>query len=196
MTNNYGRLLGRVGASIVFGEALLIILSWLLSAMSMAGVRSLLSGEGIRWLFGGFTDVVAHPLLIWLILLLMALGSLQCCGILNRQGSYRERIALRVALMFAALWLVVIALLTLVPHALLLSASGHLFPSAFSRSLVPVTAFGVATFSIIFGLMSGRLRTLSDIIRLLAYGIQRGASLIVLCLLVIHFCASLHFVFG
>ena len=37
---------------LMVGEVLLIILSWLLSATRMEGVRSLLSSEGIRWFFG------------------------------------------------------------------------------------------------------------------------------------------------
>ena len=35
---------------LMVGEVLLIILSWLLSATRMEGVRSLLSSEGIQWL--------------------------------------------------------------------------------------------------------------------------------------------------
>ena len=46
---------------LLIAEAVLILLSWILSAMRVDGVRSLLSGEGVRWFFGNFTTMVASP---------------------------------------------------------------------------------------------------------------------------------------
>ena len=94
------------------------------------------------------------------------------------------------------LFALVIALLTLPPHAILLSATGELFPSAFSRSLLPIITFGVSLFAVVFGMMSGRLKTLSDILEALSVGIAKGAPLIVVAILLIQFLASLAFVFG
>ena len=62
-------------------ELVLILLSWILSATGMEGVRSLLSSEGIRWFVGGFTDIVDSTLLVWLIILLIALGAFQKSGL-------------------------------------------------------------------------------------------------------------------
>ena len=92
--------------------------------------------------------------------------------------------------------LVIIVLLTCLPHAILLSATGHLFPSAFSRSLVPVVAFGVCLVSVTFGLMSGRIHSFADIVSSLSRGIAHGAPLIILYVLFIQFYESLRFVFG
>jgi aminobenzoyl-glutamate transport protein len=61
-------------------ESVLIIVSWLLSAMRLEGVRSMLSSEGIRWFVGGFSDIVANPLLAWLLLALIAVGSVVQSG--------------------------------------------------------------------------------------------------------------------
>ena len=55
---------------LLIAEAVLILLSWILSAMRVDGVRSLLSGEGVRWFFGNFTSMVASPWLAWLMLML------------------------------------------------------------------------------------------------------------------------------
>ena len=110
--------------------------------------------------------------------------------------TYREKVALRVSLVFLVIYVVMIALLTLMPHAILLSATGSLFPSAFSRSLVPIIAFGLCLVSITFGLVSGRLRGLDDTFSALSYGIAQGAPLIILYLLLIQFYESLCFVFG
>lgn len=186
---------------LLMAELLLFILSWLFSATRMEGVRSLLSSEGIRWFFGSFTEMVASPLLVWLLLGLIAYGCLKRSGLLNITQSkfsisYRQRVALRVALVFLVIYVIMIALLTLTPHAILLSATGSLFPSAFSRSLIPILAFGICLVSISYGLVSGHLSGLDDILSALSCGIANGASIIILYLLFIQFYESLRFVFG
>lgn len=185
-------------ACVAFGvaELLLVILSWLLSAMRLDGVRSLISSEGIRWFVGEFTYTLASPLLVWLLLVLVALGCLQRSGLMSRGRGYRDRVALRVSLSFIIIYVVIICLLTLMPHAILLSVTGSLFPSAFSRALVPIICFGVGVLSISFGMVSGRLHTLTDILDALTFGLQQGAPLIILYIMFFQFYASLLFVFG
>ena len=193
--------LGVVVFTLLISEALLVILSWLLSATRMEGVRSLLSSEGIRWFFGSWQSIVASPLLVWLLLVLVAWGFLQKSGVVasifrTSPATFRDKLAFRVSLVFLAIYLVILALLTLTPHAILLSATGHLFPSAFSRCLVPAIAFGVCLFSITFGLVSGRLHSLADILGALSTGIASGAPLFIVYLFAIQLYASLRFVFG
>lgn len=185
-------------ACVAFGvaELLLVILSWLLSATRLDGVRSLISSEGIRWFVGEFTYTLASPLLVWLLLVLVALGCLQRSGLMSRGRGYRDRVALRVSLSFIIIYVVIICLLTLMPHAILLSITGSLFPSAFSRALVPIICFGVGVLSISFGMVSGRLHTLTDILDALTFGLQQGAPLIILYIMFFQFYASLLFVFG
>ena len=185
-------------ACVAFGvaELLLVILSWLLSATRLDGVRSLISSEGIRWFVGEFTYTLASPLLVWLLLALVALGCLQHSGLMSRGRGYRDRVALRVSLSFMIIYVVIICLLTLMPHAILLSVTGSLFPSAFSRALVPIICFGVGVLSISFGMVSGRLHTLTDILDALTFGLQQGAPLIILYIMFFQFYASLLFVFG
>lgn len=199
-TGGWKRASGIIALFLLVAELLLVILSWLLSATRMEGVRSLLSSEGIRWFFGSFTDMVASPLLVWLLLGLCAWGAVRNSGILNTLHSslftYRDKVALRVSLVFLVIYVVMIALLTLMPHAILLSTTGSLFPSAFSRSLVPIIAFGICLVSVTFGLLSGRLRGLDDILSTLSSGIAQGANIIIIYLLFIQFYESLRFVFG
>ena len=201
-------LLGKEGLGVVclvlfLSEVLLFILSWLLSATRMEGVRSLISSEGIRWFFGSWQTLFASPLLVWLLLCLIAWGCLRKSGLIRfftfspfHAFTFRDRLALRVSIVFLVIYLIILALLTLTPHAILLSATGHLFPSAFSRSLVPVIVFGVCLVSVTFGLVSGRLRSLADILDALSNGIARGASLIVIYLFAIQLFESFRFVFG
>ena len=195
----------KIAFSLVVAELLLVILSWLLSATRLEGVRSLLSSEGVRWFFGSFTEMVASPLLVWLLLGLCAWGCLQRSGLLTFSPfhlftffplTYRDKVAMRVSLVFLVLYLIVIALLTLAPHAILLSATGSLFPSAFSRSLVPIVCFGLCLVSLVFGLISGRLHGLADILEALSTGIAQGASLIIIYLFAIQLYESLRFVFN
>ena len=195
----------KIAFSLVVAELLLVILSWLLSATRLEGVRSLLSSEGVRWFFGSFTEMVASPLLVWLLLGLCAWGCLQRSSLLTFSPfqlftfsplTYRDKVAMRVSLVFLVLYLIVIALLTLAPHAILLSATGLLFPSAFSRSLVPIVCFGLCLVSLVFGLISGRLHGLADILEALSTGIAQGASLIIIYLFAIQLYESLRFVFN
>ena len=201
MTSKYHQRLGWLCLVTVIAETLLVILSWLLSAMRVEGIRSLLSSEGIRWFFSSFNDLIASPVLVWLLVLMCALGCLQKSRVTTifsgkKSINFRDRLALYVALAFLLIYVVIIILLTLMPHAILLSATGHLFPSAFSRSLVPVIAFGVCLVSVTFGLVSGRLRSLSDILNALSTGIAHGTPLIVVYLFAIQLYESLRFVFG
>jgi len=181
-------------------ESVLVIVSWLLSAMRLEGVRSMLSSEGIRWFVGGFSDIITSPLLAWLLLVLIAGGSLQQSGVYalfrgKGQKSFRDVLAFRVACVFLALYAIVICLLTLMPHAILLSVKGSLFPSAFSRSILPIVCFGITLFSVVYGMMSGHKKTGEDVIDILSYGIRQGASLIIVYILAIQLYASLRFVF-
>ena len=196
MKINVQGLLSRAGVALLLAELILILISWLLSATMTEGVRSLLSSEGVRWFFGCFVDVMASPLLVWLVLSLVGLGSLQKSGIFAMQQSYRDKVALRVALLFLAIYVAVILLLTVFPHAILLSITGSLFPSAFSRSLVPMVAFGFVLVSVSFGVMSGRITSLSGILDTLSFGISKGAPLFVIYILMMQFYESLCFVFG
>lgn len=190
------RLAAWLGCVLLLAELILILVSWLLSATMTEGVRSLLSSEGIRWFFGSFVGIMASPLLVWLLLSLIAWGSLQKSGLLAMQQSYREKVALRSALLLLILYVAVILLLTVTPNAFLLSITGSLFPSAFSRSLVPIIAFGIVLMSISFGVMSGRVNSLSAVLETLSFGISKRAELFVLYILIMQFYESLWFVFG
>lgn len=181
---------------LLIAEVVLILLSWILSAMRVDGVRSLLSGEGIRWFFGNFTSMVASPWLVWLLLLMIALGCLQKSGLycLPRH-SYRDRMALRITIVFFALYVGVILLLTAVPHSVLLSSTGSLFPSPFSRSIIPVLSFGIILISVSFGMVSGRFQNLADVLDALSFGCRKGAPLFIFYILLIQLYESLRFVF-
>ena len=122
------RFLSKLAMGLVVAELLLMLISWIWSAaIPMSGVRSMLSGEGIRWFFGHFADIMATPLLVWLLLLAMSYGALVRSGLmasLRRTVSFRRRRARIITLFFVLIYVAAVLLLTVSPHAVLLSVIG------------------------------------------------------------------------
>ena len=85
---------------------------------------------------------------------------------------------------------------TAVPHAVLLSATGDLFPSPFSASLMPVLAFSLCVSSIVYGVIAGTFQSLRDVYEALLYGIRWAAPVFLFYILIIQFYESLLFVFS
>lgn len=193
------RLLAWLVAILVGAELLLVLLSWLLSATTDAdGVRSLLSAEGIRFFCGGFVEAMLMPPLVWLLLLAMAWGCLRASGLADAMAgrTAMRRQALWLALGVLTVYLLVIALLAVAPHAVLLSATGRLWPSPFSQALVPVLAFGTIVVAAAYGLSVRRFANIADVCQALSAGIAAAAPLFLLYVLAMQLYASLRFVFG
>ena len=189
------RSLPYIALTLAVGELLLVLGSWVLSAaLPMSGIRSMLSGEGIRFFLGHFADLLATPLLVWLLLLAMAYGIVLRSGILGGARSFRSRRARLIALLFAAAYVAVVLLMALAPHAVLLSASGTLWPSPFSASLVPLTAFGLAMAAAVYGIVAGTITSLTDIYESFVDGLRRAAVLLPICLLLVLIYESLCFI--
>lgn len=185
-----------VACTLALAQVLLVPVSWLIStATPSADVRSLLSSEGIRWFIGSFTGNVCNPLLLWVVLLGMALGVLRGCGIIGcRTRSLRTRYALWMAGLTLVAIVVVVVLLTCLPHAILLNSTGHLWPGIFSRSLVPMVALTVMAVTVVFGVCNGNLRSPGDVCRALT-GSPLLGSLLLLYLLGAQLYISLVYVF-
>jgi aminobenzoyl-glutamate transport protein len=157
-------------------QLLLMLVSWLMAAaIPTSGVRSLLSSEGLRWFLGHFSDVLGTSVLLCLLLLIMAYGCLKGCGILHFKSSYRQRRAMGITLLLLVIYVGVIILLGMIPHAVLLSATGTLWPSPFSAAIVPLIAFGLTLVSVVYGYVAGSYRNMSDVYQSLIDGIRDGA---------------------
>ena len=190
---------GFLSALLIIGELLLIMVSWLLAATMGDSVRSLLSGEGIRWLLGSFVDTVQTPLLVWLLLLAMAYGCLKGSGCLGRRPSLFTRQSsspLRGALLLLLLFVVVVVILVAAPSGVLLSATGRLWPSPLSSALLPLLALATIVFATAYGILSRTFTSFSAIIESLANGVALAAPLFVVYVLFVQFIASLSFVFA
>ena len=110
--------------------------------------------------------------------------------------NYRERRAFLIGGGVLLVCVVSLLLLTVVPHAVLVSATGGYFPSPFSYSLIPFLSFSICAFSIVYGLIAGTFQTLRDVYDSLLYGIRWAAPCVLFYILFIQFYESLRFVFG
>ena len=199
------KLMAKIVATLFFAELLLILASWVVTAANLEiNMRSLLSEEGVRWLFGHFTTNLLTPVLAWLLLLSIAYGALRCSGIFVplrairkiSQAPYRQRFALQMVVLEILVVVIVLVLLTLMPHAPLLSVTGNLFPSSFSRSIVPVLAFCMTLFGLTYGAFSGSFTSLKDMFRALYAGVISAAPLFVVYVFAAELYFSILFVFG
>lgn len=204
------KTVARVALCLFLLEAALVPVSWLLSAWRPdSGVRSLLGSEGVRWFLGRYADMLASPLLVWLLLLSMSAGCLRGSGLLSalrsllcggsdavRRLRYRERVALRFSIAVAAGFVAVMSALSLAPHAVLLSATGSLFPSPLTASIIPAAAFCAIVMSVVYGLVADRFRGITDVCGSLFAGIGVAAPLFLYYILLIQLYYSVVFVFG
>ena len=191
------RLLPILVGLLLVAQAVLALLSWFLSATSMAGsVRTLISAEGVRWFCATLTHVVGSPFLACLIFMAMAWGTLsRCRPAAQHAPSARRRLAFRLALVVLLICLVLIALVAFVPHAMLLSATGHLWPSPFSRALVPLFCICAIAVAAVYGRASRAFLSFADVVRSWAVGVASASPLLVLYVFGVVFYASLRFVF-
>ena len=184
-------------------QVLLILVSWIISsATQQTYVHSLLSSEGIRWFMGRFSENLATPVLVWLLLGAIAYGVLRTSGLLKaitelihgRRLSYRQRFAFVVATVIFVIFASVVFYLTGTSHAVLLSATGSLFNSSFSRALIPILAFTITVISIVFGSLSGTYQSLQQVFKGMTYGIAQTLPLWVVYVFVAQFIQSLMYV--
>ena len=189
-----------ITCSLLLLQIMVVILSWMIKTIYPEfNGRSLLSGEGVRWFLGNFTNNVASNILVWIILIGLSWGAIRASNILqvfkrSHTLSYRERLGFRVVLIEIMIWVIVIVLLSFIPHAAMLSITGQLFPSSFSKSIVPLIAFIALFSSITYGLIIGRLRKGNLIIEALSNGIKQIAPYIIIYIILIQLIYSIKFV--
>lgn len=171
----------------------LVFMSWLANAAGMQ-MRTLLSSEGLRWLFLNVARIVSSPLLVYLLLGLSWIGSISRSGLSEAFGrmlhhgrknnllTYRQRVALISSSLFFCVYLLCLFLLVLSPYAALLSATGKLLPSPFLAGFFPAFVFGGHVTALLYGSLSNRLRNLYEAFEIFYWGIQRYAIWIIVYL--------------
>ena len=191
------RYLPHIALGLFAAQLLLMLVSWICSAaLPLSGVRSLLSSEGLRWLMGHYADVLATPWLVWLLLWAMAWGVLRRSGLLSWRRGYREKQARFMTLLLLVVLVVAELLLTMTPQAILLSVTGHLWPSPFSQSLVPFTAFSVLLLGVCYGMLAGPLSSLRQVYDAVLDGLRSAAPWLLFYVLLMQLYASVRYVLG
>ena len=208
--------LGYIVLVLLVAQLALILLSWLLTAaFPELPMRSVLSSEGIRWFFGSFVSNQLSPLLIYFIMAVMAVGacvrsrlydalretlsntrsSLTTSSNHQHKVHYREKVGLRIALVEFIVYVIIMILLTAVPHAILLSVTGQLFPSSFSSSLIPSLSLIVTIMSLTYGVASGTIDSVAKMHKVLVGGLEVGSRLVPTYVVGIQLYMSIRYVF-
>ena len=208
--------LGYIVLVLLVSQLALILLSWLVTAaFPELPMRSVLSSEGIRWFFGSFVSNQLSPLLIYFIMAVMAVGacvrsrlydalretlsntrsSLTTSSIHQHKVHYREKVGLRIALVEFIVYVIIMVLLTAIPHAILLSVTGQLFPSSFSSSFIPSLSLIIIIMSLTYGVASGTIDSVAKMHKVLVGGLEVGSRLVPTYVVGIQLYMSIKYVF-
>ena len=208
--------LGYIVLVLLVSQLALILLSWLVTAaFPELPMRSVLSCEGIRWFFGSFVSNQLSPLLIYFIMAVMAVGacvrsrlydalretlsntrsSLTTSSNHQHKVHYREKVGLRIALVEFIVYVIIMILLTAIPHAILLSVTGQLFPSSFSSSFIPSLSLIIIIMSLTYGVASGTIDSVAKMHKVLVGGLEVGSRLVPTYVVGIQLYMSIRYVF-
>ena len=183
-------------------QAFLILVSWIVSAVvPSSGIHSLISAGGIRWLVGSFTDNISLPVLVYIVL-----GAISATAFVNsglpsvfRKStvlSMQQKFALRVMVIEFLLFVVCMVYLTAIPHAVLLSVTGDIYPSSFSDGLIPLICFEIFVLSLIYGIFGGGITTISQFWNCVTKGSDKLLAVLFVYILIVQFYSSFVFVLG
>ena len=208
--------LGYIVLVLLVAQLALILLSWLVTAaFPELPMRSVLSSEGIRWFFGSFVSNQLSPLLIYFIMAVMGVGacvrsrlydalretlsntrsSLTTSSNHQHKVHYREKVGLRIALVEFIVYVIIMVLLTAIPHAILLSVTGQLFPSSFSSSFIPSLSLFIIIMSLTYGVASGTIDSVAKMHKVLVGGLEVGSRLVPTYVVGIQLYMSIKYVF-
>ena len=208
--------LGYIVLVLLVAQLALILLSWLVTAaFPELPMRSVLSSEGIRWFFGSFVSNQLSPLLIYFIMAVMAVdacvrsrlydalretlsntrSSLTTSSNHQHKVHYREKVGLRIALVEFIVYVIIMVLLTAIPHAILLSVTGQLFPSSFSSSFIPSLSLIIIIMSLTYGVASGTIDSVAKMHKVLVGGLEVGSRLVPTYVVGIQLYMSIRYVF-
>ena len=205
--------LGYIVLVLLVSQLALILLSWLVTAaFPELPMRSVLSSEGIRWFFGSFVSNQLSPLLIYFIMAVSACvrsrlydalretlsntrSSLTTSSNHQHKVHYREKVGLRIALVEFIVYVIIMVLLTAIPHAILLSVTGQLFPSSFSSSFIPSLSLIIIIMSLTYGVASGTIDSVAKMHKVLVGGLEVGSRLVPTYVVGIQLYMSIRYVF-
>ncbi len=189
------KLIASLAALLIVFELVLVLLSWVLSATTTWMVHSLLSSEGIRWFLGHANEMILSPVLVWILLFSIAYGIFVGSGFHLHSENRRERTGRHIAIVVLLFYIFIVVLLIAFPHAILLSSTGNIYPSPFSKAFVPMLAFGWLLLGVSYGLSTRSFKGFTSIVEAAVNGLKKVSPLLLLYVLFIQFYESLCYVF-
>ena len=139
--------------------------------------------ELLRYLWLHGTERAASEMLVYVILFVVAVGSV----IRSKLLVVRNMDGLMAAAVVAVISNVLLLLSALIPTSPLLSVTGRLFPSPWSHGLFQSLCIECIMLSFVFGIVSGTLHSMRDMLELITYGIVRWPWAILLAMAVSFF---------
>lgn len=189
---------------VVVLELTVIIGTWIGSAMfSITNVRSLLSAEGVRWYVGAYSDVLATPYLIWILLAGLTYGIVSNSKVVDalqaqlrrERMEFIDRLSLHAAQILFAFILMLIMYLVCAPHAVLLSATGRIYGSSFSSGIMPLLTMLLTIPSLTYALGSSKFKSITDIFNAMVHGVTKTVPLIILYIFVMHLIMTVQYIY-
>lgn len=200
---NSAALAGILTLLLLVAEVVVIVGSWIGSVVWPDSITSMLSSAGVRWFVGSYSTLLATPLLVNILLLGVTFGILQRSGLLAvlrggdiKNRSYSERLGLQLSAVIFFVLLLVVLLLTFLPHAVLVNASGSIMNSSFSRGFIPMLAFCVTVPSVVFGVCTSRTASMAALAEAFAHGIAYASPFLLLYLMSAQLYYSVMYVFA
>lgn len=164
--------------------------SWMLSAFGVP-CRSLISDEGLRWLFHHMAELTATPLTACTLVYATAAGALRLCMRVHARGKHPMALATTLA---AALALVaLLGLAALLPQSPLLGITGHLWPSPLLHGLPFVGGLALLALALTYAATAGCLTSARQMALWLTLGIRRHAAWAVVAMLLSFIHGVLHY---
>ena len=169
-----------------------VIFSWINSMITPeTSLRTVLSNEGLRNLFGKLPFKLVNTPLLWLVLSSFAVGITVESKIISgikqvfkqRNAPYKVRFALKIVAFQILVYLIIACLLILLPNAVLLNVEGEIGLKEILYTFVPTTALAITLCSITYSLLLGTIKSVSKIIISFGKGLQLFAPLFIIYIL-------------
>ncbi len=170
-------------------QALTILTSWIASAVFPdEGFNSLLSGTGLRWLFGQSVSSGCTEYMAWLMIGSTFIGTFLWSGLPKKIISfkscdYNEKTAIVFFFIILLIGIGICSAFALVPHSSFLGIDGRLFTGPFLKSSLLVLGSSVFAGSITFLLLTERVKSYSIAADAMLCGLKAIAPLIVVLFL-------------
>lgn len=143
---------------------LLFLGSWFVSALQLDGIeiRSLLSSEGLRWVFCHYADGINVHIVLWIVYGVMLKTLYHFLLPLKYDLSeLKVKLSFIVCTPLLIAGLGLLTLIAFIPHAILRSISGSVIDSVSAPGMVSYLLLLLSSVGLLFGLLSGKIESLT-----------------------------------